>query len=45
MKDIISLILIMLIAVTVESSAVVWLPMLVAVALLQIDKIEKIIKQ
>lgn len=43
MKDKITLLLIFLVAVTIESAVWVWLPMLVAIVLLQIDKIEKII--
>lgn len=43
MKDGITLLLIFLVAVTIESAVWVWLPMLVAIVLLQIDKIEKII--
>lgn len=43
MKDKITLLLIFLVAVMIESAVWVWLPMLVAIVLLQIDKIEKII--
>lgn len=43
MKDGISLLLIFLVAVTIESAVWVWLPMVVAVILLNIEKIEKII--
>lgn len=45
MKDKISLILLFAIAVSIESAMWVWLPALVAVSLLQIDKIEKLLKQ
>jgi hypothetical protein len=44
MKDGISLLLIFLVAVTIESAVWVWLPMVVAIFLLQYDKIEEIIK-
>lgn len=43
MKDKITLLLIFLVAVTIESAVWVWLPMVVAVILLNIEKIEKII--
>ena len=45
MKDQISLILLFALAVTIESATWVWLPALVGVAVLQFDKIEKILKQ
>ena len=45
MKDKISLILLFAVAVSIESATGVWLPALVAVGLLQIDKIEKLLKQ
>lgn len=45
MKDKISLALLFAIALSIESATWVWLPALVAVGLLQIDKIEKLLKQ
>lgn len=43
-KDTISLALIFFVAVAIESATWVWLPALVAIALLQIEKIEKLLK-
>lgn len=44
MKDRISLMLIFALALCIESDVWVWLPMLIAVAILQFDKIDKILK-
>lgn len=44
MKDGITLCLIFLVALTIESAPIIWLPALAGAILLQIDKIEKVIK-
>lgn len=43
-KDTISLVLIFFVALSIESATWVWLPAIIAIALLQIEKIEKILK-
>lgn len=45
MKDKISLILLFVLAVSIESATWVWLPALVGIAALQYEKIENILKR